>query len=120
MLPVEDEWLSGGEGEAAKDSGRESLLSKITESLETKVREGIQLRWQELRAVEVVWEEIADEFDGEHPARPEARQTVVDAKARLVELNREAEGASDKHDLPDPTEEQIDLTRQIVERVVPS
>jgi len=33
----------------------------------TRLREGIQLRWRELRSIELVLEEVAGEFDGEAP-----------------------------------------------------
>ena len=42
----------------------------IAEAVGARLRESIQLRWRELRSIEVVLQEITGEFDGEEPTRP--------------------------------------------------
>ena len=46
------------------------VWGNIVETLRATVREDVELRWRELRAVEVILEEVVPEFDGEDPAAP--------------------------------------------------
>jgi hypothetical protein len=45
--------------------------------------------WQELREIKVVMEEVAEEFGGEDPVRPDTRQEIDDALEELRELREQ-------------------------------
>ncbi len=44
------------------------------------------LHWQELRAIELAWQEIAAEFDGQDPRHPDPLRLAEETRARLLEL----------------------------------
>jgi len=66
-----------------------SYGDEIAEALETGLRAAWEQRWQELRAAEIVLDEVAKEFDGEDPLEPDARKMVVEVRAELEELHGE-------------------------------
>lgn len=64
-----------------------SFGDEIAEALEKGLRAAWDQRWQELRAAEIVLDEVAGEFDGEDPLEPDSRQMLVEARAELEELH---------------------------------
>ena len=66
--------------------------------------EVLALRWQELRAVELAWAELATEFGGEDPVGPELREIAVEGATALRALATEL-GATKR--LTEPDEEMI-------------
>ncbi len=89
---------------------------EIAEAVGTRLREGIQLRWRELRSVELVLEEVAGEFDGEAPTRPWEREALDDGKTRLEELHRAAQAYVGPFKLPGPDEEEMEQVREVIRR----
>jgi hypothetical protein len=90
--------------------------NEIAEALATHLREGIQLRWRELLAVEQVLEEVAAQFDGEDPALPQDRQAIVEGKEQLKDLHEQAQKYTGPFDLPGPDEAELRLLREAVRR----
>ena len=74
--------------------------------------EVLALRWQELRAVELAWAELATEFGGEDPVGPELREIAVDLSADLRALATEL-GATNR--LTEPEEETTEQLRTAVD-----
>jgi len=72
----------------------------------------LALRWQELRAVELAWAELATEFGGEDPVGPELREIAVDLSADLRALATEL-GATNR--LTEPEEETTEQLRTAVD-----
>jgi len=66
-----------------------SYGDEITDALEKGLRAAWVQRWQELRAAEIVLDEVAREFDGEDPLEPDARKMLVEVRAELEELHGE-------------------------------
>jgi len=89
---------------------------EIAEAVGTHLREGIQLRWQELRSIELVLQEIAEEFDGEAPTRPWEREALDDGKKRLEELHRAAQAYVGPFKLPGPDKEEMEQVREVIRR----
>lgn len=89
---------------------------EIAEVVGIRLREGITLRWQELRSIEVVLEEVAKEFDGENPARPWEREALDDAKERLEELHRAAQAYVGPFKLPGPDKKEMEQVRDVIRR----
>jgi len=90
--------------------------NEVAEGLATHLREGIVLRWRELLGVEQVLEEIAAEFDGEDPARPQERRAITEGKGRLKELHEEVQDYVGPFDLPGPDEEEMTQLREAIRR----
>jgi hypothetical protein len=90
--------------------------NEVAEALTAHLREGIELRWRELLAVEQVLEEVAGEFDGEEPTRPWEREALDDGKKRLEELHRAAQTYVGPFKLPGPDKEEMEQVRQCIRR----
>ncbi len=89
---------------------------EIAEAVGTSFREGIELRWRELRSIETVLEEVAEEFDGEEPVRPWEREVLDSAKEKLEELHRAAQKYVGPFKLPGPSEEEMEQMRECIRR----
>jgi len=89
---------------------------EIGEAVGTRLREGIQLRWRELRSIELVLEEVAEEFDGEAPTRPWEREALDDGKERLEELHLAAQTYAGAFQLPGPDGEETEQVREVIRR----
>ena len=73
-------------------------------------------RWQELGALEAVWREVADQFDGADPLGPEHRSLVDETAERLRKLVAELAGREKK--APAPSEELVEMVRGHIEQAV--
>lgn len=89
---------------------------KIAEAVGTRLREGIELRWRELLATEQVLEEVAAEFDGEDPARPQERRALAQGKETLNELHRQVQDYVGPFNLPGPDEDEVELLKEAIRR----
>ncbi len=65
------------------------FLRSLAREMRTELLADIALRWQELRAVELLWDEIADEVAGEDPVGPETRAKADEVAALLESLAKE-------------------------------
>jgi hypothetical protein len=83
-------------------------MAALAESL----REGAPWCWQELRAVEMVLEEVAQEFDGEDPLLPPVREVLDKTRQGLLELHPLLDFVDVEADLPEPDEERVEFLRQ--------
>jgi hypothetical protein len=90
--------------------------NEVAEALATHLREGIELRWRELRSIELVLEEVAAEFDGEDPTRPWEREALDDGRKRLEELHRAAQKYVGPFKLPGPDKVEIEQVRECIRR----
>ena len=77
---------------------------------------GLQMRWDDVRALEIVIEEIATEFGGEDPLRPLIRDALEKAKTGLTYLNRLLEVQDASAELKDPNEDYLADLKALVER----
>lgn len=75
----------------------------------------LSLRWQELRALPVVTEEIASRFDDEDPLFPEVREKVQRSKQAASELNEQLSNGKVRR-LPEPRDAHVELVRELVEQ----
>jgi hypothetical protein len=89
---------------------------EIAEAVGARLRDGIKLRWRELRSIQLVLEEVAGEFDGEAPTRPWEREALDDAKKRLEELHRAVQGQVGPFKLPGPDEREMEQIRECIRR----
>ena len=93
---------------------RVSMWREMGAQLERQVVEGIQQRWREIRAVEIVLEEARAKFGGEDPLRPVLREALEDAKGKVQELAEAMRWAVGE--LPEPDESLLRAVRGLLER----
>jgi hypothetical protein len=74
---------------------------------------GIALHWRELRAGELVLEELAPECDGVVPIHPGIRRAIDELKAKVVELRDAMMAFAPKVELVEPDQDTIRLMREL-------
>ena len=85
---------------------------EATAALAESLREGVPWCWQELRAVETVLDEVAQEFDGEDPLVPAVRRTLDKTRQDLVALQPLLSFVDVEAELPEPDEERVAELRE--------
>jgi hypothetical protein len=76
------------------DFGGPSKIDEVVSKLKKTLREGVEEQWRQLRAVELVLGEVAEQFDGEDPAMPDVRHVVDQTNEKLRALHEEARGCA--------------------------
>jgi len=71
----------------------------------------VSQHWKELRATEIVLEEIREDFGGEDGARPELRQSLGGCKLKVQELREGMEPLGLPIELGEPDEELVEQVR---------
>jgi len=89
------------------------FLRAVAEELRQDAFKELSVRWRELRAVEIVAEEIAQSFDGEDPLHPDIRARLVTGAAVAKETN--ASLFPRPRRLPEPEEDFLDRTRALID-----
>ncbi len=95
-----------------------STIDELAQALKETLQEGVLARWRELRAAEVVVEEVAREFDGEDPCVPVLRHEIDRCRSNLEGLHRDLQDYVPPFALEEPGEEQLAAVRELVEREV--
>ena len=94
----------------------EMQVNEFLRSLAAELREDLldvlALRWQELRAIEVVWVELSAEFGGADPVDPQFRAKVAEASERMQALAKELNATTK---LIDPGEPVVAEARKAVD-----
>jgi hypothetical protein len=91
---------------------RQERWDEAMVALRESLREGVPWCWQELRAVEMVLDEVAQEFDGEDPLLPPVREVLDKTRQDLVDLHSSLPHVDVEVDLSEPDEERIEFLRQ--------
>ncbi len=89
----------------------------VTDRMERGIRLQLVSLWEELRAIDIVVDEVAAEFDGEDPLRPIMRGVVETTRKKLSDLH-EVLAAVEELELKEPDEEAMDLARTYFENGV--
>lgn len=79
---------------------------------------GLQLRWQELRAAEMILETTAEQFNGEDPLMPSARQAIDDSKAKVRQLAEDFATLGVTVELSEPDEGEVAAARALLDKAV--
>jgi len=90
---------------------RQERWDEAMAALRESLREAVPWCWQEVRAVETVLEEVAEEF-GEDPLLPPVREVLDKTRRDLVDLHLLLDFVDAEIELPDPDEERVDFLRQ--------
>ncbi len=90
--------------------------NEVAEALTTHLRQGIELRWRELLAVEQVLDEMSAEFEGEDLARPQERRAITEGKEKLRELHESVQNYVGPFGLPGVDEDDVAQLREAMRR----
>ncbi len=104
-------WLNDVRPVIVDGKDPDSNLANLSDELRETIRSGIQMHWLEVRIVEILWDEVSEEFGGEDPARPILRQDINEAKAKLKDLSGGMCLGVEPVELSEPTEEMLDDAR---------
>jgi len=91
---------------------RKDRWDEAMAALRERLREDTPWCWQELRAVETVLDEVAQEFDGEDPLVPPARNVLDKARQELAELPTLLDAVHVEVEFPEPDEERVAQLRE--------
>jgi hypothetical protein len=98
--------------EAGPKNGRRESEARVMDLLPERLPQAVVSQaattWKELRTIEIVTEEIAEEFAGEEPLRPVHADSLARSKGRLVAL-RELVG---EFEMSDPPAEDLEELRK--------
>jgi len=89
----------------------------LVRALVLGITDGLEQHWCELRAIEIVLDEVAEEFGGEDPLQADTRALLDGCLASCKELRDEIADYV-AIDLPEPAEEDVELVRALIEKVV--
>lgn len=88
----------------------------VADSLLASLLEGVQLRHRELRAAEIVIQEMAAEFDGLDPLTQMTRHILETTRRSLEEARSGLEGYIGEFEMPEPGENDLERVRTILGR----
>ena len=71
--------------------------------------------WQEVRAIEIVLDEVAQDFEGEDPLRPRMREILNGTRKKLTELH-ELLSTLKPFELEEPDDHAMGLARTYFEK----
>ena len=91
---------------------RQERWDEAMAALRESLRDGVPRCWQEVRAVETLLEELAEEFNGEDPLLPPVREVLDKTRRDLADLHLLLDFVDAEAELPEPDEERVDFLRQ--------
>ena len=92
------------------------FLRGLAKELRKDMWSDLSLRWRELRAVEIVWDEIAGEFDGEPIVDEKMRRLRDETRDKLMQLSGVFSANGQKKRLPEPAAAFVDQLRDAVKQ----
>jgi len=72
-------------------------------------------QWLQFRAVEIVLQEAAAEFEGEDPLRPVHRRDLERARQTLLDLQTYLREYDETFELNEPDSDEVQATRKLLE-----
>jgi hypothetical protein len=100
----------------ADASVQKNRAKEIAESLLNGLVDGVGLHWRELRALEMVLAEIAEEVGGEDLLHEDARELFERTKEQLQILSADLDQRGGKCRLEEPTEEAVEVLAARIRR----
>jgi len=94
-----------------------SQVDEVVQVTKAALHDGVLARWSELRAAEVVVDEVASEF-GEDPCVPVLRHEIDHCRSDLEELHRDLQHYLPPFELEEPGDEALAFVRDLVQREV--
>ena len=92
------------------------LWSRLAEALQERMKAELPCHWQQLRAVEMALDEVAEEFGVEDVLKPTLRQEIAAAKEKALALHVTLQEWTGAFELPEPDPEALKETRRLIKR----
>jgi hypothetical protein len=102
---------------AERDPFKKGYGDEMVRAVLFGIKQGLEQHWCELRSIEIVLAEVAEEFDGEDPLQPDVRALLDGCLASCTTL-RDQVADYVAVELPEPAEKDIALVRRLIETVV--
>ena len=99
-----------------RSEGEEPLWSRLAEALQERMKAELPCHWQQLRAVEMVLDEVTEEFGVEDVLRPVQRQEIAAAKEKALAVQGTLQKWTGAFELPEPDPEALEETRRLIKR----
>jgi len=99
-----------------RSEGEEPLGARLSEALRERMKAELPCHWQQLRAVEMVLDEVAEEFGGEDVLKPTLRQEIAAAKEKALAVQVTLQEWTGAFELPEPDPEALKETRRLIKR----
>jgi len=99
-----------------RSDGEEPLWLRLAEALRERMKAELPCHWQHLRAVEMVLDEVAEEFGGEDVLKPVQRQEIAAAKEKALAVHVTLQEWTGAFELPEPDPEALEETRRLIKR----
>ena len=96
---------------AAPEEG--ASLANMIEGLEGRMMSAIAIRSLDIREVEIVVGEVAEDF-GEDPLKPRWREVLETAKSTLLSVHRQLVAHNKVLELPQPSDDELNAMRALV------
>ncbi len=91
---------------------------ELGRALAISVRDALLQHWPEVRAIEIVVQETAEELDGEDPLHPDVRRQLDETKRTLAEVHEGFAPFAGTMELPEPEEDAVGIVRKLIETVI--
>jgi len=101
-----------------EELAKPSRLGMWREMLDPTTARCLASCWGQLRAAEIVLDEVAAEFNSIDPLRAETRQELVETKQKLLETKEQLAYLEIEVELPEPDDELLETLREVVRRAV--
>ena len=102
-------------GRKSSEMTASEFLLDLARVLRKQLLESVRNKWQDLRAVETIWAEVAAELDGEDPADLESRRLLTGTREKLQDLAGGLAGRRAQR-LSEPSVEVVERFRELVPR----
>jgi hypothetical protein len=99
---------------AAEPESKDEFGSGLVRALLAAIGDGLDSNWRELRAIELVVDEVAEEFGGEDPLRADNRELLDGARATCLKLCEDIRPCVDGVELVEPTDQAVETVRIFV------
>ena len=99
-----------------RSEGEEPLWARLAEALQERMKAELPCHWQQLRAVEMVLDEVAEEFGVEDVLKPSLRQEIAAAKEKALAVQVALQEWTGAFELPEPDPETLEETRRLIKR----
>ncbi len=80
------------------------------------IRRTLLLRWSERRAIEIVLDEVARQFEGEDPLRPKLRTALAESRRMANDFAAQLSVYGEPVEFTEPPEDLVSEMRQVVDQ----
>lgn len=92
-------------------------VDELARAVAFGLRDTLLQHWREVRAIEIVVEEVRAELDGEDPLHPDVRRQLDATKAMLREVSADFAPYVHSLKLSEPSDEDVALVRELIEKM---